>query len=1198
MTACTAATRQRTFPQTCKINDRVFALLNGVDDSPFVITKLTKNCKTVSDLLTLPLPISPYESTSWCRLYGSSLALATVEAAKSHDAGPVVLVVDDLAHAHQLNAEITFYSSEQHPILHLPDWETLPYDVFSPLQDIISERLKTLHALPRIRSGTILILPVNALLQKLTPRDYIEQNVLMLRIGDTLDIEPFRRQLEASGYANVSQVMEHGEFAVRGSIVDLYPAGSHLPYRIDLFDDEIESIRSFNPSDQRTLEKTDRIELLPAREFPTDKEAIRQFRERYRERIAGDPLISQIYNNVSDGLIPAGIEYYLPLYFDQMDCVFDYLPKNTLFVLPQQLDADIDDIWQNLAERFEQRRHDVERPILPPETLFLQADEVNRRLNPLMKVVTSVHKSTVASNNLEIASPPELLLQTQAQQPAKNFVDYLNSYPGRLLLVAETAGRREALNDLLRDHHLHAHPCANWQDFLHSAEQLCITVAEIGHGLLLQHPAISVITEPQIFGQRVSQQRRRKRATLDSDAVIRNLTDLHTGSPVVHIDYGIGRYLGLQQLDGSNAMQAEYLTIEYAGGDKLYVPVTSLHLISRYTGASEETAPLHRLGSDQWQRAKKKAAQKAADVAAELLDVHARRAATSGHSYDIGQDEYAGFVSAFPFEETPDQENAISNVIDDLSTPQPMDRVVCGDVGFGKTEVAMRAAFIVANSGKQVAILVPTTLLAQQHYQNFKDRFADWPIHVECLSRFNTKKRQDDIIAQLKSGKLDIVIGTHKLLQRGIEFDNLGLIIVDEEHRFGVRHKEKLKSMRAEVDILTLTATPIPRTLNMSLAGVRDLSIIATPPLQRHSINTFITEWNDALITEACLREIKRGGQIYFLHNEVKTIEKIADDVRALVPVARVEVAHGQMPEKRLEQVMLDFYHQRFNILVCTTIIESGIDVPTANTIIINRADKLGLAQLHQIRGRVGRSHHRAYAYMVAPPVSALTQDAKKRLDAIESLEDLGVGFTLATHDLEIRGAGELLGENQSGQISEIGFSLYTEILEKAVNALKAGEIPNPDAPLDAGIEIDLGIPAVIPDDYVYDVHLRLILYKRIASAKSSIELDELKVEFIDRFGLLPDATRNLFEITELRLLAEQIGLEKIDANDSGARLLFSEKPNINPAKLIELIQTSPKLYRFNGADVLNFTKELQQDATRIQEITDVLHTLSEQKAA
>ena len=1149
-------------------------------------------------LLRLPLPSTNTESANWCRLYGSSLALATVEAAQNYSSGPVVLVVDDLAHASQLHAEIAFYSSGQHDILNLPDWETLPYDVFSPHQDIISERLKTLYALPGVRPGNILILPVNALLQKLTPRDYISQHVLMLQVGDTLAIDTFRRSLEASGYSNVSQVMEHGEFAVRGSIIDLYPAGSHLPYRIDLFDDEIESIRSFNPSDQRTLEKTDRIELLPAREFPTDKEAIRRFRERYREHIAGDPLLSLIYKAVSDGQVPAGIEYYLPLYFDELETIFDYLPEQALFILPEQLDDDIDDLWQNLNERYEQRRHDIERPILEPDQLFLHAEDVSQRIRNYTKVQTSTHKSTTEQHNLAVSAPPELLLQTQSQHPARTFVDYINDYPGRILLVAETAGRREALIELLRNNQLHAQAHDSWQAFLDSSEHLCITVAPIAHGLLLQDPAISVITEQQIFGQRVSQKRRRKRATLDSDAIIRNLTDLHTGSPVVHIDYGIGRYLGLQQLEGSGDMQAEYLTIEYAGGDKLYVPVTSLHLISRYTGASEEGAPLHRLGSDQWQRAKKRAAKKAADVAAELLDVHARRAATSGHSYAVDHDEYTSFVSAFPFEETPDQENAIDSVIQDLSTPHPMDRVVCGDVGFGKTEVAMRAAFVVADSGKQVAILVPTTLLAQQHYQNFKDRFADWPIQVECLSRFNSRKQQDAIVDQLKDGKVDIVIGTHKLLQRGIAFDNLGLIIVDEEHRFGVRHKEKLKSLRAEVDILTLTATPIPRTLNMSLAGVRDLSIIATPPLQRHSINTFVTEWNDQLITEACLREIKRGGQIYFLHNEVKTIEKIADDVRRLVPEANVEVAHGQMPEKQLEQVMLDFYHQRFNILVCTTIIESGIDVPTANTIIINRADKLGLAQLHQIRGRVGRSHHRAYAYMIAPPPSVLTEDAKKRLDAIESLEDLGVGFTLATHDLEIRGAGELLGENQSGQISEIGFSLYTEILEKAVNSLKAGDIPDPNQPLDAGIEIDLGIPAVIPDDYVYDVHLRLILYKRIASAKSSAELDELKVEFIDRFGLLPEVVKHLFQITELRLLAEQVGLEKIDAGDSGAKLLFGEKPNINPGKLIELIQTKPKLYKFNGTDTLHLTKELAPDATRITDISELLQTLSEQQKA
>ncbi len=1149
-------------------------------------------------MLNLTLPKSSNDSRTWSRLYGSSLALATVEAAENHQSGPVVLVVDDIAHASQLHAEIEFYSSGCHQIHHLPDWETLPYDIFSPHQDIISDRLKTLYALPQIQPGNILILPVNALLQRLTPSSYIHQHVLMLELGQQLDIEAFRRKLEASGYSNVSQVMEHGEFAVRGSIIDLYPAGSNLPYRVDLFDDEIETIRSFNPSDQRSLDKTERIELLPAREFPTDKDAITRFRERYREQVTGDPLGSLIYKSVSDGLMPAGIEYYLPLFFDELETVFNYLPEHALFILPEHLDDSINALWDNLVERHEQRRHDIERPILAPDTLFIALDDATRALAAYPRISFSKHTSTVDARNLQVSSPPELLLQPQAQQPAHTFIDYLNSFEGRILLVAETTGRREALNELLHNNHLHAHACKTWQDFLDSDEKLCITVAAIDHGLLLQDKSISVITEHQIFGQRVSQKRRRKKATLDSDAIVRNLTDLHIGSPVVHIDYGVGRYLGLQQLEGSNDTQAEYLTLEYAGGDKLYVPVTSLQYISRYTGTSEDTAPLHKLGSDQWQRAKKKAIKKASDVAAELLDIHARRAATSGHSYDVHHDEYATFVSTFPFEETPDQETAINSVIEDLATPQSMDRVVCGDVGFGKTEVAMRAAFIVANSGKQVAILVPTTLLAQQHLQNFQDRFADWPMRIECLSRFNSKKKQDEIIEQLKTGNIDIVIGTHKLLQRGIEFKDLGIIIVDEEHRFGVKHKEKLKSLRAEVDILTLTATPIPRTLSMSLAGIRDLSIIATPPLQRLSINTFVTEWNDQLITEACLREIKRGGQIYVLHNEVKTIQKIVDDIKALIPEASVEFAHGQMPEKQLEQVMLDFYHQRFNILVCTTIIESGIDVPTANTIIINRADKLGLSQLHQIRGRVGRSHHRAYAYLITPPITSLTPSAKKRLDAIESLEDLGIGFMLATHDLEIRGAGELLGESQSGQISEIGFSLYTEILERAVTSLKAGEIPNPDAPLNSGIEIELGIPAVIPDDYVYDVHLRLILYKRIASAKSSNELDELKVEFIDRFGLLPDATKVLFQITELKLFAEQIGIEKIDANDNGARILFSETPNINPAKLIELIQASPNVYKFNGTDTLRLTRELANDQTRVKEIEELLQTLSTQKAA
>lgn len=1143
------------------------------------------------------LPPSLLNASSWSQLYGSTLALAIAEKARRYQNGPVVVVVEDIAHADRLEAEIQFYSSEQLEILHLPDWETLPYDVFSPHQGIISERLKTLHKLPTTGAGDIILVPVNTLLQRLCPRSYIAGKVQLYRIGQIIDLDEMRRSLEMGGYSCVSQVMEHGEFTVRGAIIDLFPAGAKTPYRIDLFDNEIESIRSFDPVSQRSEDKVEHIEILPAREFPTEKDAIKQFRERYRQQIEGDPLASMIYTSVSDGLMPTGIEYYLPLFFDTLETVFDYLPANSLYICPDNLNDSIEHFWQDLEQRYEQRRHDIERPLLPPASLYLSTETITQNLSERTCIAAHRHTNPLdASSNFPVKAPPEPHLKNPHASPGSALQDFLENYSGRCLLIAETPGRREILLSILHERHLFAKQCEHWQDFLVSTEKLCITVADMEQGLLLQDPALAVLTEQQIYGQHAAQKRRRKKRGVDADAIIKNLTDLHLGSPVVHLDHGIGRYLGLQKLSGAG-FDTEFLTLEYARGDKLYVPVTSLHLISRYTGASPENAPLHTLGTDQWQKARRKAAAQARDVATELLEIHARRAATQGRSYALNDDEYNTFAASFPFEETPDQGKAIENVIEDLKSPQPMDRVVCGDVGFGKTEVAMRAAFAVASNGKQVAILVPTTLLAQQHYQNFSDRFADWPIRVACLSRFNTAKQQQVVLDELAAGKVDIVIGTHKLLQKTVKFADLGLAIIDEEHRFGVVHKEKLKALRAEVDMLTLTATPIPRTLNMSLAGIRDLSIISTPPVARHSINTFVTQWNDALIQEACQREMKRGGQIYFLHNEVKTIEKVVRDLQALVPEAKVEFAHGQMPEKQLEQVMLDFYHQRFQLLVCTTIIESGIDVPTANTIIINRADKLGLAQLHQIRGRVGRSHHRAYAYLLTPPDSLLTGDAKKRLDAIESLEDLGVGFTLATHDLEIRGAGELLGDSQSGQISEVGFTLYSELLEKAVASLKAGKIPSADAPLDNGTEIDLGISALIPDDYVHDIHLRLILYKRIASAKATAELDELRVEFIDRFGLLPDVLKNLFMVTELKLATEQIGIKRIEANENGAKIVFSASPNINPGRLIELIQTHSDEYKFNGKDTLRITRELEENE-RASAITRLIDNLTLENAA
>ncbi|MCG6938051.1 MAG: transcription-repair coupling factor [Gammaproteobacteria bacterium] len=1158
-------------------------------------------------MLQLQIP-EKHGKTWWNKLYGSSLALSIVETSVSYNNGPVVVIVEDVIHADVLTREIEFYKDDKQRIFHLPDWETLPYDIFSPHQDIIAERLTTLHALQNIHAGDILIIPLNTLAQRLPPRSYIQGNVLKLGISQKLDIEAFRRELEASGYSNVNEVMEHGEFAIRGSIIDLFPASSNTPYRIDLFDDDIETIRCFDPQSQRSDNRVETVELLPAREFPTDDAGIQKFRSRYREMISGDPLNSIIYKSVSDGIMPSGIEYYLPLFYDEneLDTLFDYLPVSSLYIATDELEHHLRAFEAEVNERYEQRRHDIERPILAPEYLYQTTSEITGLLAQGSIIYTSSSKHIDDRYNANVKTPPDLILQTRLDDPAQALKSYINTFissnKGRILFVAETSGRREVLSELLRGHQLYPKVCKSWREFISCEDIICITVAEISQGLVLEasdrvNADISVITESQIYGQRAIQKRRRKKAGADSDAIVQNLTDLTIGAPVVHIDHGVGRYMGLEKLS-SEDYDAEFLLLEYAGKDKLYVPVSSLHLISRYTGASAENAPLHKLGSDHWARARKKAAKQARDVAAELLDIHARRAAVQGRSYYIDENEYASFCNSFQFEETPDQEAAIHAVLDDLRSPQPMDRVVCGDVGFGKTEVAMRAAFVVASTGRQVAILVPTTLLAQQHYQNFTDRFADWPIKVASLSRFNSAKQQKEILENLNNGKVDIVVGTHKLLQKTVKFHDLGLIIVDEEHRFGVRHKEHIKSLRAEVDILTLTATPIPRTLNMSLAGIRDLSIISTPPMQRHSINTFVTQWNDALIVEACRRELKRGGQIYFLHNEVKTIEKITHDVQTLLPEARVEFAHGQMPEKQLEQVMLDFYHQRFSILVATTIIESGIDVPTANTIIINRADRLGLAQLHQIRGRVGRSHHRAYAYLLTPPETLMTEDAKKRLAAIESLEDLGVGFTLATHDLEIRGAGELLGENQSGQISEVGFSLYSELLERAVSALKQGKVPDPDEPLHSGIEIDLALPALIPDDYVYDIHQRLMLYKRISNAGNQAALDDIRVELIDRFGLLPEYVKNLFTVTEIKLAAQPMGIIKIEATDSAINIKFDEQPNISHVKLIELIQTQSGLYHFDGKQSLRILKATQEINERTQQIYDVINILRVQQAA
>ncbi len=1141
------------------------------------------------------LPNRPGKALPWGRLPGASAGLVVAETARKHS-GLVVVVTTDTANADRLETELKIFAGEL-PVFAFPDWETLPYDVFSPHPDIVSRRLWTLSRLPELTGG-ILVVPLANLLQRLTPGEYIAGTSLLLDVGQTLDLDTTRRRLEASGYHCVPQVVEHGDFAVRGSLLDLYPTGAELPYRIDLFDDEVESIRTFDPETQLSIDKVKSVELLPAREFPFTEEAIKDFRQAWRSQFEGDPQRSQIYREVSNGITPGGLEYYLPLFFDATDTLFDYLPANTLLITPTEMDDTADEFWNELEARYEQHRHDPERPLLPPRRLYLDPDELRHRCKEWLRVDKQAFEaSDEKAINYAASAPPALALHPRAARPAGMLQDFVESFTGRILFAAETAGRREVLIQMLRDWGIQPQQVEDWSAFVAGDTTLGITVGPLEHGLLLENPPLTVISEPQIFGERATQPRRRRERERDSDAVVRNLAELQLGAPVVHEEHGVGRYLGLQHLTAGGS-EGEFLTLEYASGDRLYVPVASLDLISRYTGAAPENAPLHKLGGEQWAKARKRAAERVRDAAAELLDLYARRAASKGHALQTAADEYAQFSSAFPFEETPDQQGAIDAVLKDLERDLPMDRVVCGDVGFGKTEVALRAAFLAASAGKQVAVLVPTTLLAQQHHNNFTDRFADWPIRVEVLSRFRSKKDQDAVLTDLRNGKVDIVIGTHKLLQPSIKFKNLGLVIIDEEHRFGVRQKELFKNLRTDVHVLTLTATPIPRTLNMALSGLRDLSLISTPPARRTAIKTFVSEWNDGLLQEACLREIKRGGQVYFVHNKIETIDKVAKRVEELLPQATLRVAHGQMRESELERIMLDFYHRRFNILVCTTIIESGIDVPTANTIVIDRADHLGLAQLHQLRGRVGRSHHRAYAYLVTPPKRAMTTDAVKRLEAIESLEDLGAGFMLASHDLEIRGAGELLGEEQSGQIHEIGFTLYMEMLERAVEAMKSGRQPELERPLRQGTEVELGASALIPDDYLPDVHARLVMYKRIASATASDELRELQVEMIDRFGLLPEPLKRLFEVTRLKLRAQEIGITKLEVGAKGGRITFVEQPNIDPLSVIQLIQTQPDRYKMDGQQRLRFIMPLDEPEERVAAVDQLIDKLNEKAAA
>ncbi|MGH8583456.1 MAG: transcription-repair coupling factor [Gammaproteobacteria bacterium] len=1147
----------------------------------------------------LPSVPGPGERLRWSGLHGAARALALAQAMRGRNA-PLVVITEDPLEAGHLCDELAFFRDGQHPfeVLAFPDWETLPYDRYSPYQDIVSERLATLSRLPTL-GRAVLVAAVATCMHRLPPRQFIEANSLQLRSGETVPREPLCERLVRGGYRSVAQVVEHGDFALRGSLLDVFPMGSERPYRIDWLDDEIDAIRVFDPETQRSVGRVSEIRVLPARELSLSEAGIERFRGQWRARFEVSPQHATIYRDVSAGLAPGGIEYYLPLFFEASATLFDYCPADTLLVLGEGVEAAAQHFWQVVCGRYESGRHDLEHPLLAPGEMFIEPPWLLSEVKRYASIYTYGLKPGEGRGLHRYATrlPLQLPIDARAADPLAVLRQFLGGFEGRVLIAAESKGRRETLAELFRQRHLPIALYEGWASFLRDDAPLGLTVAPLEQGALIDNPRIALISESQLFGERARQERRRARQARDPEAVIRDLTELRIGAPVVHEQNGVGRYLGLFILEAGGTA-GEYLGIEYADGDRLYVPVLCLHLVSRYAGVEGSRAPLHKLGSGQWQRARARAARRVHDTAAELLEVYARRAARKGHAFHVERDAYQGFVQGFPFEETPDQEAAIEAVLQDMQGQQPMDRLICGDVGFGKTEVAMRAAFVAAMDGKQVAVLVPTTLLAQQHFQNFKDRYADWPLRIEFLSRFQSKPEQSRILRGLQDGGVDLVVGTHKLLQAGIAFKRLGLLIIDEEHRFGVRHKEQLKALRADVDILTLTATPIPRTLNLALCGTRELSIIATPPARRLAIKTFVIEWERELLREAILREIGRGGQVYVLHNEVESIDQAAKDIAALVPAARVRVAHGQMRERDLEQVMLDFYHRRYNCLVCSTIIESGIDVPSANTIIIERADKLGLAQLYQLRGRVGRSHHRAYAYLVVPSRRSLKGEALKRLEAIESIEELGIGFTLATHDLEIRGAGEILGEEQSGHIQEIGFSLYMELLERAVRALKAGRQPDLDRPLAHGPEIDLHVPALIPADYLGDVHTRLILYKRIASAPSVEALGTLQEEMIDRFGNLPEAAANLFRLTRLKLRAEALRIHKIDLGVGGGRILFHPDAPIDPRALVSLIQNEPQRFRLDGGERLRIHADLPDVEARIGIVTTLLDRLARHQAA
>jgi len=1125
-------------------------------------------------------PASP--SSRQSGLAGAADALWLAERAR-HGA-PLAVVCASAWDAQRLAEEMRWFDPGLRVCV-FPDWETLPYDSFSPHPDLISERLATLYQVSR-GEFDVLVAALTTALVRLAPPAFLAAHTFFLRQKDRLDEAAFRTQMTLGGYTHVNQVYAPGEFSIRGGLIDLFPMGSVLPYRIDLFDDEIETLRAFDVDSQRSLYPVPEIRLLPAREFPLDEAGITRFRQNFRERFEGDPSKSKLYKDVSNGLAPAGIEYALPLFFETTATLFDYLPASATLVLHGALDEAGQAFWADAQGRHRLLAGDRDRPLLPPADLFLPVDDFFARA----KGWPQLHLAQAGAGPAQPVPP--VSVDRREAHPVARLKAFADGFAGHVLIVAPSAGRRDTLHEYFAEHDLDAVPCEGWAGCRDAQTRLLLTHGPLAEGFVAAGAGLAVVTETELYAIPPKTRRAREARATQIDNLLRDLSELKPGDPVVHAQYGVGQYLGLVSMDLGDG-DTEFLHLEYARGDKLYVPVANLHLISRYSGAGEGETPLHRLGTDQWEKARRRAMQAARDTAAELLNLYALRAAREGHAFQFSPHDYEAFAEGFGFEETPDQAAAIAAVMADMQSGRPMDRLVCGDVGFGKTEVALRAAFMAVMGGYQVAVLVPTTLLAEQHFNNFSDRFSQWPIKLAELSRFRTPKEQTAALEALKDGKLDIVIGTHRLIQKDVKFARLGLVILDEEHRFGVRQKEQLKALRAEVDVLTLTATPIPRTLAMSLEGIRDFSVIATAPQKRLAVKTFVQPFSGGLIREAVLRELKRGGQVYFLHNEVSTIEAMRERLEKLLPEARIRVGHGQMGERELEQVMRDFYQQRYDILLCTTIIETGIDIPTANTILINRADKFGLAQLHQLRGRVGRSHHQAFAYLLVDEDRNLTPQAKKRLEAIQLMEELGSGFHLAMHDLEIRGAGEVLGDKQSGEILEVGFSLYNEMLASAVASLRAGKEPDMSQPLGVVSEINLHLPALLPDDYCPDVHERLVLYKRLATCAAPDDLTAMQEELVDRFGELPDPARALLAVHRLRMATHAYGIVKLDASGEGMSVQFVPKPPVDPGRILHLIQGKAG-YRLAGPDRLRLTTPLPDLARRLGAVNAFLAALGD----